>query len=81
MEKKNITDLCCLVYSVVLKQTIPMAGSDEIYVDLRDEDNAPDRNALVMAMLHSLQRELAELGSHNEILSLASKEQEKLIRE
>ena len=58
-----------------------MVGSDKIYVDLRDEDNTPDPNAPVMAMLHSLQREMAELRSQNDRLSLASEEQEKLIRE
>ena len=58
-----------------------MAGSEEIYVDLRDEDNTLDPNTLVMAMLHSLQWEMAELRSQNNRLSLASEEQEKLIRE
>ena len=55
--EKNIYifDLCCLVYNVVLKQTIPMDGNDEIYVDLHDEDNTQNPNAPVMAMLHSLQ--------------------------
>ena len=62
--------MCCLVYSVVLKQKIPMAGSDEIYVDLLDEDNTPDPNTLVMAMFHSLQREMAKLRSQNDRLSL-----------
>ena len=33
-----------------------MAGSEKIYVDMCDEDNTPDTNALMMAMLHSLQR-------------------------
>ena len=69
------------MYSVVLKQTIPMDGSDEICVDLRDDDNTLDPNTLVMAMLHSLQQEMAELRSQNDRLSLASEEQEKLIRE
>ena len=32
-------------------------------------------------MLHNMQRELAELRSQNDMLSSASKEQEKLIRE
>ena len=58
-----------------------MAEGEEIYVDLRDEYSTPDPNALVMAMLHRLQRELAELRSQNDRLSSASKEQEKLIRE
>ena len=75
------TDLCCLVYSVVLKQTITMAGNDEIYVDLHDEDNTPDPNASMMAMLHSFQWEMAELRSQNDRLSLASEEQENIIRE
>ena len=58
-----------------------MAEGDEIYVDQRDEDNTPDPNAPVMAMLHNLQREMAELRSQNDRLSLAGEEQEKLIRE
>ena len=58
-----------------------MAEGDEIYVDLRDEDNTPDPNAPVMAMLYSLQREMAEFRSQNDRLSLASEEQEKFIRE
>ena len=58
-----------------------MAEGEEIYVDLRDESGTPDPNAPVMAMLHRLQRELAELRSQNDRLSSASKEQEKLIRE
>ena len=44
------TDLCCVVYSGA-----GMAEGEEIYVDLCDEDNTPDPNAPVMAMLHSLQ--------------------------
>ena len=58
-----------------------MAEGEGIYVDLRDEFATPDPNAPVMAMLHRLQRELAELRSQNDMLSSASKEQEKLIRE
>ena len=58
-----------------------MAEGEGIYVDLRDEFSTPDPNAPVMAMLHRLQRELAELRSQNDMLSSASKEQEKLIRE
>jgi len=58
-----------------------MAESDEIYVDLRDEDNTPDPNASMMAMLRRLQQELAEIKSQNDRLSLASEEQEKFIRE
>ena len=58
-----------------------MAGNDEIYVDLCDEENTPDPNAPVMAILHSLKREMAELRSQNDRLSLASEEQEKLIGE
>ena len=34
------TDLCCVVYSGA-----GMAEGGEIYVDLHDEDNAPDPNA------------------------------------
>ena len=48
---------------------------EEIYVDLSDEFGTPDPNAPVMAMLHRLQRELAELRSQNDRLSSASKEQ------
>ena len=55
-----------------------MAEGEGIYVDLHDEFATPDSNAPVMAML---QRELAELRSQNDMLSSASKEQEKLIRE
>ena len=58
-----------------------MAEGEEIYVDLHDEDNTPDPNAPVMAMLHTFQWEMVELGSQNDRLSLASEEQEKLIRE
>ena len=58
-----------------------MAEGGKIYVDLRDEDNAPDPNAPMMAMLQELQQELAEIKSQNDRLSLASEEQEKLIRE
>ena len=58
-----------------------MAEGGEIYVDLRDEFGSLDPNAPVLAMLHRLQQELAELRSQNDILSSASKEQEKLIRE
>ena len=58
-----------------------MVEGEEIYVDLRDDDNTPDPNAPVMAMLHSLQREMAKLRSQNDRLSLASEEQERLIRE
>ena len=48
---------------MVPKQKIQMAEGDEIYVDLRDEDNTTDPNATVMTMLHSLQREMPELRS------------------
>ena len=58
-----------------------MEEGGEIYVDLRDEDNAPDPNAPMMAMLRELQQELDEIKSQNYRLSLASEEQEKLIRE
>ena len=43
-----------------------MAEGEEIYVDLRDEYSTPDPSAPVMAMLHRLQREMAELRSQNE---------------
>ena len=58
-----------------------MEEGGEIYVDLRDGDNAPDPNAPMMAMLWELQQELAEIKSQNDRLSLASEEPEKLIRE
>ena len=58
-----------------------MVEGYEIYVDLRDEENAPDPNAPMVAMLQELQQELAEIKSQNDRLSLASEEQEKLIRE
>ena len=58
-----------------------MAEGDEIHVDLRDEDNTPDPDARVMAMLHNLQWDMAELRSQNDRLSLPSEEQEKLIKE
>ena len=58
-----------------------MAEGEGIYVDLRDEFATPDPNAPVLAMLHQMQRELAELRSQNDMLSSASKEQEKLIKE
>ena len=51
------------MYSVVLKQIVPMVGSDEIYVDLCEEDNTQDPNTPVMAVLHNFQQEMAELGS------------------
>ena len=55
-----------------------MQEGGEIYVDLRGE---PDPNAAMMAMLWNLQQELAEIKCQNDRLSLASEEQEKLIRE
>ena len=61
--------------------TVEMVEGEGIYVDLHDEFATPDPNAPVVAMLHRLQRELAELRSQNDMLSSASKEQEKLIRE
>ena len=51
-----------------------MAKGEGIYVDLRDEFATPDPNAPVMAMLHRLKRELAELRSQNYMFSSASKE-------
>ena len=70
------THLCYVVYSGA-----GMEEGDEIYVDLRDEDDAPDPNAPMMAMLRRLQQELAEIKGQNDRLSLASEEQENLIRE
>ena len=55
-----------------------MEEGGEIYVDLHGE---PDPNAAMMAMLRNLQQELAEIKSQNDRFSLASEEQEKLIRE
>ena len=72
--------LFCLVYSGARTEK-SMAEGDEIYVDLRDEDNTPDPNNPLVAMLHRLQRDMAELSSQNYRLSLASEEQEKLIIE
>ena len=72
--------LFCLVYSGTGTEK-SMAEGDEIYVDLHDEDNTSNPHAPLMAMLYRLQRHMAELRSQNDRLSLASEEQEKLIRE
>ena len=40
-----------------------MVEGEEIYVDLRDDDNTPDPNTLMMAILHIFQREMVELRS------------------
>ena len=58
-----------------------MEEGGKIYVDLRDEDNATDPNAPIMAILRELQQELAQIKSQNDRLSLANEEKEKLIRE
>ena len=58
-----------------------MAEGEGIYVDLWDDFATPYPNATMMAMLHKVQQELAELRSQNDRLSSASKEQENLIRE
>ena len=72
--------LFCLVYSGTGTEK-SMGEADEIYVDMGDGDNMPYPNAPLMAMLHKLQPDMAELRSQNERLSLASEEQENLIRE
>ena len=72
--------LFCLVYSGTGTEKSMVKG-DEIYVDLCDEDNKPDPNAPLLAMLQKLQQDMAQLRSQNDRLSLASEEQEKLIRE
>ena len=41
----------------------------------------PDPNAPLMAMLHRIQREMAQIKSHTDRLSLASEEQDRRIRE
>lgn len=58
-----------------------MSEVDELYVDLGGENNPVDPNAPLMAMIHRMQREMMQLKNHNERLSLASEEQDKLIRE
>ena len=58
-----------------------MAEGEEIYVDLRDDDNTPNLNTPVKTMLHSLQWEMAELRNQNDRFSLAGEDQEKLIRQ
>ena len=58
-----------------------MAEGEGLYVDLQNEFATPDPNASILAMLHRMQWELAELRSQNDLLSSASKEQEKIIRE
>ena len=72
--------LFCLVYNGTEIEN-SMAKGDEIYVDLQDEDNTRYPNAPFMIMLHRLEREMAELRSQNDSFSVASHEQEKLIRE
>ena len=72
--------LFCLVYSGTGVEK-SMAEGDEIYVDLCDEYNTWDPNAPLMAMLHRLQWDMAELRSQNDKLSIASEEKEMLIRE
>ena len=71
----NVANLCCKVC------TVEMAEGEGFYVDLQNEFATPDPNAPVLAMLHRMQRDLAELRSQNDVLSSANKEQEKLIRE
>ena len=58
-----------------------MAEEDELYVDLGGRYNTPDPNSPLMAMLHRFQRDMDDIRSQNDRLSLASEEQEKLIRE
>ena len=52
-----------------------------MYVDLGDGENTLDPNAPLMAMLHRMKQEMAQLKSHNDKLSLAIEEQDRLIRE
>ena len=54
--------LFCLVYSGIGTKK-SMAEGDEIYVDLGDGDNMPDPNAPLVAILHKLQQDMAELRS------------------
>ena len=58
-----------------------MSEGDELYVDMDGGENPADPNALLMAMLHQMQREMMQLKNHNEKLSLASEEKHRLIRE
>ena len=58
-----------------------MIEGDEPYVDLGGGENTPDPNAPLMAMLHRMQRKMAQLKSHNDMISLASEEQDRLISE
>ena len=58
-----------------------MSEGDELYVDLGGGENPVDLSAPLMDMLHQMQREMMQLKSHNERLSLASEEQDRLIRE
>ena len=58
-----------------------MTEGDELYVNLGDGENTPYPNAMLMAMLHRMQREMAQLKSHNERLYLATEDQDRLIRE
>ena len=58
-----------------------MTEGDELYVDLGGGENTPDPNAPLMTMLHRMQREMVQLKSHNERLSLASEDQDRVIRE
>ena len=58
-----------------------MTEGDELYVDLGGGENTPDPNAPLMAMLHRMQREMAQLKLHNDRLYLVSEEQDRLIRE
>ena len=58
-----------------------MSEGDELYVNLGGEENPTDPNAPLMAIMHQMQREMMQLKNHNERLSLASEEKERLIRE
>ena len=57
-----------------------MSEGDELYVDLGGGENMTDPNAPLMPMLHRMQREMMQLKNHNERLSLANEEQDRLIR-
>ena len=58
-----------------------MNEEDELYVDLGGGENTPDPNGLLMAMLHRMQREMAQIKIHNDRLSLAIEEQDRILSE
>ena len=58
-----------------------MTEEEELYVDLGGGENTPYPNAPLMAMLHRMQREIENIKSHNDRLSLANEDQDRVIRE